>query len=119
MLDLVKRLRDLKDLISPAYYADLLALVRNAIGGDWRTVHTRLFILLGQVTEDLLFGPTLTRKVEAAAAPDSTAELDAAFDDLAKQTVTTTADAKVDPGTWLAIVGAVVELIKLIRDRKK
>lgn len=116
MLDLVKKLRDLKDLIPAVYYDDLTQIVLAAIGGDWRTVHTLLFEMAAEITSNLLFGAATTAPMAVAPAPD----LDAALTQLEQQTVTAAATPEaIDPGTWVIVIGAVVELIKLIREKRK
>ncbi len=117
MLELAKRLRDLKDLISPAYYDTLKDLAFAALAADWRTVHKLAFRLAEEVTANYLFGTAAVTAV-----PTTEADLDAALTQLEAGTVVTMAaadPAKLDPATWAMIITAVVELIKLIRDRRK
>ena len=118
-----EKLRDLKSLISPAYFGDLKTVVLAVLSGDWQQAHTGLFELARKATADMLFGES--KEVSMAACDGETeTSLDAALADLEQSEGTTKGTAKTvgagfDPGTWIMIAQAVAAIIQAIRDRKK
>ena len=114
MLELIGKLKDLKSLIGVEYYDDLKSVVLALLAGDWKAATGLLFDLAKAVVIDRVFGDTagilenfdaVTPAAENAEEVAET-ELNAAFDELSKQTVTASV------GTWLTIIVTVIDLIK-------
>lgn len=117
MMDLVRKLLDLKALLGSAYFADLQAIALAALARDWKQVVHLSFVLAEKVaTEHLFPTPVMT------AAPVSEGELDATLKELETGTVVTVTGAEavaISPGEIIAIVTLIADLVKLWRDRKK
>lgn len=117
LLDLLKYLKQLKDLVGSEYFGELKDIALAALDQDWRAVHHLTFVLGEKWTADLLWP-----KVKLAVMPDPaiyTAMMEA-FDAMADATMVSMADGQaIDPATWLLIIRGVLELIKFIKDRNK
>lgn len=116
--DLVAKLRDLKALVGPAYYADLQAVAMHLITGDYRAAHDGVWTLGKRVSGNHFFPDA---PVVAMAVPEEA--LDSALADLENGTVLAMAagpDAVgITPGEIIAIATLIMELLKMWKDRKK
>lgn len=116
MLELISKLKDLKSLLGPEYYADLLTLAKDVWAKDWRGAMNLVFDLAQRFANDKLF----PHPVVMGYAPHTADEmvLDAVIAKMEEpQAVMATADdAKaIDPATILFIITTVMELIRRLR----
>jgi hypothetical protein len=116
MLDLVKKLFDLKGLLGEAYFRDLQEIALKALAKDWPVVIHLAFGLAEKVALEHLF-PVAALGVE----PVTEAALDGTLQQLSDSTdeVTTTAAPAISPGEVIAIITLIADLVKLWRERKK
>jgi hypothetical protein len=113
VLDLVKKLLDLKSLLGPEYFGDLQAMALAALAADWKGVIELGFALAEKVVVKKLFPDTLTTQ----AATVAEADLDATLKELEGQTAPAAVPA-INPGEVIAIITLIADLIKLWRNRK-
>lgn len=117
MLDLVKKLFDLKTLLGEAYFRDLQELALKALAKDWPVVVHLAFALAEKVALEHLF-PVATLGAE----PVTEAALDGTLQQLSDSTEEVTVGAAapaISPGEVIAIITMIADLIKLWRERKK
>ena len=120
MLDLLAKLRDLKDLIGADYFVDLKGIVTALLNRQWQTATELLFDLMKKFAIGYAFPkPVTMRTVEAV--ENENGELEALFVQLESQTVVVTAsgEASMTPGEWIAIITLVADFLKAFRDRRK
>lgn len=118
MLELMKRLMDLKGLVGADYYGDLREIALAALSQDWEKVIGLEFDLAKKVTLDQLF-PTVRGQASAVTESDLDAVLTQLGDSTAEVT-TAAADpnAKITPGEIITIITLVADLIKMWRERR-
>ena len=104
MLDLIDKLKKLRELIDPRYSGMLYAVVQSAVRGDYREAHDGLWDLGKAVSGDAAFG-----KEASVLAEVSAEEMDAALAELEKQTMTA------GLGQWLLIAQMVIELLQKLK----
>jgi hypothetical protein len=104
VLELIDKLKKLRELIDPRYSGMLYAVVKSAIAGDYRKAHDGVWDLGKVVSGDATFG-----KEASVLAEVSAEDMDAAFEELSKQTVTA------GLAGWLLIAQMVIELLQKLK----
>lgn len=122
MLELISKLKDLKSLLGPEYYADLLALAKAVWVKDWVGVTDLAFDIARRFVHSKLDPvPMMAVGVKSYGewhCPSDEFVLDAVLAKMEEpQAVGATADdAKaIDPATILFIITTIAELIRRLR----